>query len=243
MYERGSESVYAELWGTAEPQTVPLPQGRYVVHRRAPFESSAIEVQLSRDEQRVLANSEFSPVTRERLAQKGGLQVYPWSVGLAFTASSNAQMGAAFGAKLHIEWQQSAWRYGAGAQADIGTRDSLTQHVASTRAQASVYVARRIVQSDAWSLHALGEIAGGALWQRYERLDAARLAGTGYATTSAASTPLLAPGLAVEADFALSPRVDLKATMGAELLLTRHDDGVHLTPGPRASLGLGYRLP
>lgn len=243
VYERGSESVYAELWATSEVQTVPLPRGHYVVHRRAPYESGAIEVQLGRDEQRVLANSEFSPVARERLAQKGGLQVYPRTVALGATTSSNALTGPSLGANLHISWQSGQWHYGAGVQAEFGARDSLTQHVSSTRAQASLQIARTLVHGDAWSLHAASELGAGALWQRFDRLDAARLLGTSYATSSNASTPLLAPLLGLGARFALSPRVDILSALGAELLMTSHDDGIHLTPGLRASLGLAYRMP
>ncbi len=82
VYAPRSRTVTAELW-SSQDRTVALslPPGRYVVHRRASGKGSAVNVAVTRGEERALAASEFRDVPLQALAQKGGsLILRPWEV-------------------------------------------------------------------------------------------------------------------------------------------------------------------
>lgn len=242
VYEKGSEAIYAELWGDDRPQTISLPPGRYMVHRKGILESAAVEVQIARNQQRELSPSEFFTVPRERLAQKGGLELFRHEAGLQLSPSYNALVGTMGSLGLYLQRLEGRWTYGLQLSAGYGERDSGAFHF-QNRVLGAVAVGRyAFTHAGPWSVHAHGALGGGAIWQDYQRLDAAELAGTPYQTSFSASSMYALGEVGAELRADWTPRWSSQLLLLGDARLTSHDDGLRLWPGVRAQLGVGYRF-
>lgn len=195
VYALGSRSVLGEIWSSPERRAVlAVPAGRYVVTRRGGGgDAAAAELSLARGDDRVLSPGDFRAVPEERLASKGGrIVLHPdeLSIELGAGASRIADALATAGVRFAYVFDDE-WAVAFEPRAALGVQHTAASNVGVTSVGLEATIERR------WRLGTpvLAVGAGAAadlVWQRVERVDAARVAEAGYPT--ATTYEALAPG-------------------------------------------------
>lgn len=183
VYALGSRTVAGEAWGSPDRSVVlAMPAGRYVIQRRAPGASGALEVSLGGGEQRELRASEFRPFEQETLAQKGGeIVVYPNELSFGYGARS----GGLFTFGQELRWRY-AYRFGRfalsfGTHAGIGTESTDAEDVHVSWLGAGARFEYRLPVGAVELSFGAGPIAQ-VIAQRFDRTDAGRVSLAGYPT-------------------------------------------------------------
>jgi Caspase domain len=185
VYASGSRAVVAELWAQPDRATsVALPDGRYIVHRRARSGAFATELVLARGERRTLRAVDFRPFPEEVLAQKGGeltLRHYEVGAALAAQTGSLAPLGGTVAVRAAYR-SDGPWAIALRAAGSYGVERTDANRVRLSGASLSALGEQHV---PVWS--ATLRLAAGPsltqLWQEVERLDAARIEAAGYSGT------------------------------------------------------------
>lgn len=126
VYGHGSRTVVGDLYGSADRTVaLALPQGRYIVHRRAGGTSGAAEISLGSREERALEPTDFRAVKEELLARKGGeVDLEPNELSVGFGASTSRMVD--FGQALHLRYTRNFEEFSisAGAEGGIGRAEA-----------------------------------------------------------------------------------------------------------------------
>jgi hypothetical protein len=241
VYSVGSRTVFGELWSNPDHAAViAVPPGRYVVHRRGSGATpGAVEIALSRGDDHVIAPADFHPVPEEQLAAKGGAVVLrPNELTLDLGAGTTRVADIETTAEVQWAHVMGEWAIAVGPRGAFGYQRTSASYVHVETVGLEATVERR------WRLGtptlAIG--IGGAtdvVWQRVERVDAARVAAVGYATTSNFTAWAAGPIAVARLRYPLGTASWLQAALGGELLWAEFDTSPAPLWAATASLGAG----
>jgi hypothetical protein len=218
VYSLGSRTVLGEMWGSGDREVAfALPPGRYLVQRRSPTGSGAIDFALAGGEIKSLSSSDFRPVQEEQLASKGGAVVLrPSEIGVEVEGAATrlATFGGVLGVRYAHRWDE--WSVSLGVAGGHGAETTSAEQVKVDSLGADLLVERRVPLGGG----SAGIGAGGeadVLWQSLERIDAARVAAAGYPTTQWFTGLAAGPVARVHLRWSVSPAawVDVSARGGA----------------------------
>jgi hypothetical protein len=181
IYGIGSRSVLAEVWASPDHATVAaIPRGTYLVHQRAAGRSGAVQVSLAGGERRELHNADFSPVSEERLARKGGeLDMDPNELALTYRlqAGGFTGLGQALSLGYAHAWEDLGVSFSLGG--GLAHRTDARQGTDTRWLEARALLEWRIVPRP-WTVRAgLGPLVT-LMGQTTTRDDASRVEAAGY---------------------------------------------------------------
>jgi hypothetical protein len=119
VYQAGSKSVIAELWGSGDRRTaLSLAPGRYIVQRRVAGNGGAAQIAIGEGEARSVEERDFAPASLEALARKGGElgEVTKHEVAVGYDLGQNARSGFLHGPRAaysYAPWPSLAFTGGA----------------------------------------------------------------------------------------------------------------------------------
>ncbi|MFO0575697.1 MAG: caspase family protein [Polyangia bacterium] len=241
-----SASVIAEL-GPDGPRKLGLPAGRYLISERRGDRHRVAQIDLPWGGTTRLAAADFRAVSREELARKGGrLELH--AARLEPRIGLEAAPGAAAPWSL---WAGVAAGWARGAL-DLELEAAYVQGGLATPAfrgdQRSLVGAPLIGVRGFWKRATFRFLMGPELrhtWQVLQRVEAARAAGAGIATTEVRTGSSIGPRARLQLAVALGKRVSATLNLSASALVGRAASGtgtaaLALQPVLSAALGGAY---
>jgi hypothetical protein len=219
VYSLGSRAVLGEVWSTPDREVAfALAPGRYLVQRRSPAGSGALDLTLGAGETPTLAASDFRSVREEQLASKGGALVLRPDQA-SFEMSAVATRLSSYGGTLGVRYAHvsEAWALLLGLEGGYGAQVTGAQNATLQSFGGDAMVERRGVVGSLW----IGAGAGfeaEAFWQQLERSDAARVAAAGYPTTQRFSGRAFGPAARVHAQVPLTSTTWLDVSLRGAVL-------------------------
>lgn len=242
VYTASAHAAYAEAWSASDRRVaIGLPAGRYIVHRRG-ARSGALELSVSRGEERLLESSDFRDIPEETLAQKGGaLVVKPVELGLAYGIATSSLAPLLQRLRLQASYGFGAAALTVGLEGALGSGDNEGNTIALKMAGARAGGELRLGLSD--SVHLFGGAYGAALYahETLMRRDQDVVARSGYPTERTSDA------LAFGGELRLGARLNLHSgffelSPWGMLLFPKRGDQVHAEPTAGVEVHVGMRF-
>jgi hypothetical protein len=240
VYSVGSRTVLGELWGSGDREVAfALPPGRYLVQRRSPAGSGALDVALAEGEERSLTSSDFRPVREEQLATKGGTVVLrPNEVGVELEGASTRLAGYGGQVTLRYAHRWDDWSTSLGVGAGYAGQNTSAEQVRVDAIGADAFVERRFPFQEV----SVGAGVGGEVdvfWQSLERTDAARVAAAGYPTTQSFRGVAAGPVGRLQLRWSVTPATWLELSARSGALFANLEGSIGALWTVRAGIGAG----
>ncbi len=240
VYSLGSRVVLGKLWASAEREVAfAIPAGRYLVQRRSPAGSGALELALAAGEARTLAASDFRPVQEEQLASKGGAVVLrPNEVGIELEGAASRL--SSYGGSVGVRYARRLgdWALSVGAAGGYGVQSTGAENVTLESFGLDAIGERRV----SLGLFAVGLGAGAeadVLAQNLQRTDAARVALADYPTTQSLTGLACGPVARAHLQLRITPVTWLDLSLRGGALFANVEGGLGALWTARAGLGAG----
>jgi hypothetical protein len=240
VYSVGSRTVLGELWGSGDREVAfALPPGRYLVQRRSPAGSGALDVALAEGEARSLTSSDFRPVPEEQLATKGGAVVVRRSeIGVEFEGAATRL--AAYGGEVTVRYARrwDDWSASLGVGAGYAGQNTSAEQVTVDAVGADAFLDRRVPFGEVSAGIGVGGEAD-VFWQSLQRTDAARVAAAGYPTTQSFTGLAAGPVARLHLRWSVTTATWLELSARSGALFANLEGGVGALWTVRAGMGAG----
>jgi hypothetical protein len=240
VYSMGSRAVLGEVWGSVDREVAfALAPGHYLVQRRSPAGSGAVDVSLASGQSRTLASSDFRPVQEEELASKGGAVVLrPNEVGLAIDAGASRLSSYAGILALRYAYRWDEWAVSVGVSGGHGIESTSAEDVTVESLGGDVGMERRASVGPLGLGVGLGAEADD-LWQSLERTDAARVGAAGYPTTQHYTGLASGPIARAHVRTAVTPGTWAEVSVSGGVLMASFEGSLGALWTARAGVGMG----
>jgi hypothetical protein len=242
VYAVGSQSIVAEVYGLPDRALrIVLPQGRYIVQKRAGSQGAAVEIALQGEATYVLAPDAFRPFRTEALAQKGRMVVHPWSVELINSAMTGREVDIGDELALHVA-RRETWGYAIGPLAGASKWQTPYNGVNELYAGGEASVGRFFTLANAILLQAGADVRGEWISQTVRRNDADQVVLAGFSPTTHYAGTALGGGLHVGTRFLIAPPLYFDLGVRGLLLGAQTAEGVDVRVLFGAMVGIGLSL-
>jgi hypothetical protein len=242
VYAVGSQSIVAEVYALPDRAVrIVLPKGRYVIQKRLGAGGAAADVVLRGGGTHVLSPADFRAFEPEKLAQKGGMIVRPWSIDVVDSVLAGSQVDIGDDLAVRLA-RRETWGYSLGPLAGVAKRHTAYNDVTELSAGGEASVDRFFTLSPPLLLRAGVDLRGAWISQSVRRNDADHATLAGFPATTHYSGTALGGGLHAGARFSLGAALYIDAGARALALGVNTSAGIEVRLLAGGELGVGFAL-